>query len=261
MRTIKNNTKHNKTNKTNKNNKAGKKTNKAGKKTNKTHKTINISGGSPFNIVSTFVKTSNKDYKTSIASVPIIGQIAKTTQQLDPKLLMQSLQPTKQDNQIIFNRSSPNKIQIKMGQNNITLLETQIENEPHIRTNSMERFLVVMYDASKGRMIWIAEFKTHSKYKTILSYQLPKILPNQERNIIIQFIPYPETTKPFTLPDMSITKRKKVFKMFMTYAKENNINFINNQLKGKALFKIKADPNKGINLFNLSKTMMKTKIK
>ena len=127
--------------------------------------------------------------------------------------------------------------------------------------NSMERFLVVMYDASKGRMIWIAEFKTHSKYKTILSYQLPKILPNQERNIIIQFIPYPETTKPFTLPDMSITKRKKVFKMFMTYAKENNINFINNQLKGKALFKIKADPNKGTNLFNLSKTIMKTKIK
>lgn len=232
---------------------------KQNSKGNSKKKTIKRSGGgSPFNIVSTFVKTSNKDYRTSIASVPIIGKIAQTTQSLNPKKLLQQMQPVNQDNHIFFNHNKPNKIQIKMGQNNITLLESQIENEPHIRTGSMERYLVLMYDATKGRMIWIAEFKTHSKYKTILSYQLPKILPNQVRNFIIQFIPYPETTKPFTLPDMSVTKRKKVFKMFIAYAQENNINFINNDIKNKALFKVKHDPNKGTNLLNFTKTIMKS---
>lgn len=230
------------------------KTNKK-KKINK-KKTKKYSGGG--NYLGSLLRTTNKDYNTSISSIPIIGSIAKITKQVKPNIFSLQL-PQNQEFQIYYNYYTSNKIQINIGNQNKILLETQIEKEPYIIITNMKRYLVIIYDATKYRMIWIAEYKNHSKYKTILSYQLPQLLSGNMRKIIIQFIPYPDTLPQLTFPDISTSKRKKAFSQFLKYTKENNINFINNSLTDKAIFNIKYDTNKGINLFNLSTKMLKYK--
>jgi hypothetical protein len=143
-------------------------------------------------------------------------------------------------------------MEIEVNKRNLTYPETLIEDEPHIIIGNPDKYLVIIYNINKKQAMWIAEFEQHTKTRTILYYMAPNLAPSQENLIKIAFIKYPNNMPPFKLIDMSTFKRKKVLFDFMNYIAKYGIN---SRAVPSAVFKIKYDPNKTMNLVNLTRKL------
>jgi hypothetical protein len=149
---------------------------------------------------------------------------------------------------IFYNYKYPEQFEINTNKANDIFTDSQISAEPYISTYSPEHYLVVIYNFTKQQMMFIAEYKNHNKYRTILSYKAPKVENNIINTIKIAFVKYnPDTEKStFTVPDIYATDRNEILQKFFNFLKVNNIDI--NTIP-KVIFNIKND----INAFSISK--------
>lgn len=149
---------------------------------------------------------------------------------------------------IIFNYHKPNQLNLTTISNNTVLKSGQVEYEPHININSMNRYLLIMYDTVIKKMHYVIEFKNRSKFKTILSYLPPKPKDGTSHKYVFQLFNYPINITPFTVVDMSTPKRRKMFREVFNYIKTNNLSLVITKS-----FNVKYDTSSGVSIFNIGK--------
>ena len=99
---------------------------------------------------------------------------------------------------VIFNYGKPNQFNLDNISNNTVLKSSQVENEPHLIINSINRYLVIMYDINKKKLHWVIVFEGRSLAKTILSYLSPKPKDGIAHKYVIQLFNYPKNITSFT---------------------------------------------------------------
>ncbi len=130
---------------------------------------------------------------------------------------------------------------------NTVLKSSQVENEPHLIIDSINRYLVIMYDINKQKLHWAIVFEGRSLSKTILSYLSPKPKDGIAHKYAIELFNYPKNIKTqFTVIDMSTPKRRRMFREVFNYIKTNNLSSVI-----KSEFNVKLDMGGGINIFNI----------
>ena len=155
---------------------------------------------------------------------------------------------------VIYNyrNQDPKKYQVNLNtiSNNTVLKSSQVENEPHIIIDSINRYLVIMYDINKQKLHWVIVFEGRSLAKTILSYLSPKPNDGIVHKYAIELFNYPKNITQFTVVDMYTPKRRRMFREAFNYIKTNNLSSVI-----KREFNVKLDVGGGINIYNiLSKT-------
>lgn len=220
------------------------------------HKTKNIKhktliGSGVFNNISSSIgsaiyhKPKEKDY-----SVHMPG--SQYTKFLNPETAIskvQTLTTTKSPSllTVVYNYHKPNQLNLNNVSSSKVLSSGQVEYEPHITVDNMNRYLVIMYDTNKKKLHWVIEFKNRSKYKTILSYLSPKPKDGTAHKYVIQLIKYPDNITPFTVEYMNNPKRRKMFKEVFSYIKTNNLL----PAVFTKSFNVKFDMSSGISIFNI----------
>ena len=152
---------------------------------------------------------------------------------------------------VIYNyrNQDPKKYQVNLNtiSNNTVLKSSQVENEPHIIIDSINRYLVIMYDINKQKLHWVIVFEGRSLAKTILSYLSPKPNDGIVHKYAIELFNYPKNIKTsFTVVDMYTPKRRRMFREAFNYIKTNNLSSVI-----KREFNVKLDMGDSINIYNI----------
>ena len=221
------------------------------KRKNKLSRYSYVKGGTILNTIGHLAvqKQKGKDYSVSLQSIPGMPSKVVAMQMYNP-FIYDWGQGKDEALSIYFNYQSENRIKLNLYKPNPVLSESSI-SEPYIRVLSGNRFLIVMFNVSKKQMMWAAEFENHAKKKTVLNFQPSKLKRNQIDIIRIQCISYPKILPEFKVADMSMGRRKEVFKDYLEYLKINKFDFTNKKQILTVTFNIKYNPEKGIDILSM----------
>ena len=202
-----------------------------------------------------YTKPKNKDFSVHVPGSQYVDLLNPQkydnfTKKTEPSLLT-----------VIYNyrNQDPKKYPINLNtiSNNTVLKSSQVENEPHLIIDSINRYLVIMYDINKQKLHWVIVFEGRSLAKTILSYLSPKPKDGIAHKYAIELFNYPKNIISFTVIDMYTPKRRRMFREVFNYIKTNNLSSVI-----KREFNIKLDMSGGINIYNvLTQTKKKQKFK
>jgi len=231
--------------------------------------------------VNTNVKKYNKNNNKKIISDgggSFLGGIIQTPQKknytvpgqayvkmFNPNLLITTQQQKENKLSIVFNKQSPNPIDIAKSLKTTILDSNVVSREPYLFIDSMGKYLIVMYSKViknqilKKKLFWIIGYMNRVPVK-IFNYMEPEVLPNTTQNLFIQIYKYPvnDKTNNFIKINTSVydNNSDKAKKQIEAYD-ELNI-YLTPKIISKQVsiiktinFIVKGNPNQGFSLFNM----------
>jgi len=130
--------------------------------------------------------------------------------------------------QIYYNYNTHNKNAktILVNVHNKPIGSSLVQQEPHIKINNINRYLIVLIDINKvnklKKILWCAVFAFSTKQKTILSYQAPSPSNNEKQHkYIIKAYTYPDNIPQYTVIYMGMPDRMSEYNNFIKYINTN----------------------------------------